>query len=120
MSSNKHKNSAIKYNTRFRMSTLICPNCGKSPKDCVGVTILDRLVGNLVGPRHHVHQVAALFETFKWHRDNVPNVSHIVKLARYALVCRGVTGMGINKMATKIAAIVHRKATGLLPPKNDD
>lgn len=121
MSNNRQRNKMIKFNTKMSARQVICPNCGSSDpvKECGGANILDLLVGRLISERCIIQQVVSKFSRFEWYRDNVPNTSHIVILARYALKCRGVTGVGINKLATKIAAIVRRKAIWRLPPEED-
>lgn len=98
-----------------------CPNCGKPVDEhTTGASILDVLVGNFLPAHHHVRKVVEKLNAIDWHRDDVPNHSLIVEMARYALKCHGVTGMGINKMATKIAGEVARHARWRLPPPKKD
>ena len=98
-----------------------CPNCGQAVDEhTTGASILDVLVGNFLPARHHVRKVVERLNGYEWHRDDVPSYNLIVEMARYALLCRGVTGMGINKMATKVAGEVVRRARWRLPPKRDE
>ncbi len=98
-----------------------CPNCGQDVDEhTTGASVLDVLVGNFLPARHHVRKVIEKLNGYEWHRDDVPSYNLIVEMARYALECRGVTGMGINKMATKIAGEVARHARWRLPPPKKD
>ncbi len=98
-----------------------CPNCGQRlDEHSTGVNALDAIVSNTQPPSFHIDEVAARLDTIGWHRSSVPSRNLLVEMARYALKCRGVTGMGINKMATKIAGQVARRAWWRFPPPKKD